>query len=83
MRRSLLIHGPGGCGKTHHADALRKFFGLNRVIDGWREGEKLPPRGALILTNQAPKAPVDANILSFHEAAARARLPLRTGSDNP
>lgn len=49
--KSVIVYGPPGSGKTRHAEALRKHFELNTVLDadelyGIKE---LPATGALIL----------------------------------
>ena len=31
---SMIIYGPQGCGKTQHAEALRRHFKLARIVDG-------------------------------------------------
>ena len=42
----VVITGPQGSGKTLHADALRKHYGLSRVLDDglWRSVQR--PKGA-------------------------------------
>lgn len=30
---SIIIYGPQGCGKTRHAEALRRFFKMDEVCD--------------------------------------------------
>lgn len=31
---SVNVYGPAGCGKSHHAEALKKRFGCKRIRDG-------------------------------------------------
>jgi hypothetical protein len=54
MAKAIVIHGPQGCGKTRHAEALRKHYGMARVVDDGLEGplrwNKPFPDGILILT---------------------------------
>jgi len=30
---SIIIHGPQGCGKTRNAELLRKYYGMNEVVE--------------------------------------------------
>lgn len=50
MKHSLIICGPQGCGKTRNKEALRKFFGLKHVIDGWHPSQPAPKLDVLMLT---------------------------------
>lgn len=49
--RSVIVHGPQGCGKTTNAEAIREALGLSAVVDDWKRGQPFPVDGALILTN--------------------------------
>lgn len=65
----ILIHGPAACGKTRNAEALRRFYAADTVVDGFYpmsnrlkkfhtdQGNIAPENlaGALILTNAAPR----------------------------
>lgn len=72
MATSVLVYGPSGCGKTKNAEALRKHYKLDRVIDGWEPENVWPITGALILTNVRPSFEQMGNkelkIRSFDEA---------------
>lgn len=59
MRKSIIIIGPQGCGKTTNTERFKKFFGLEKVIDDGLE--KIPtgllaPEGVLYLVQQLPHA---------------------------
>jgi len=57
QQKSIVIHGPQGSGKTRHGEALRKHFGLAKVVEA--EDIKRPPMtGALILTHLTPSPDV-------------------------
>lgn len=81
MNDSIIICGPRGCGKTRHAEALRRHFGLSCVV----EMDEAPTRGlaykgALILTNDdaAAMAMGDARglqVYPFRRAAELAGIP--------
>lgn len=67
---SVIIYGPQGCGKTTHAKALMKHFGLNHLIDDgedengnlWCPGDPVPD-DTLVLTG----APGIDGALDFFE----------------
>ncbi|TAA45677.1 hypothetical protein [Pseudoxanthomonas winnipegensis] len=53
MNRSVIVHGPQGCGKTRNAVALARHFGLSQILDD-QDPYRLPVGvsvGCLILTN--------------------------------
>ncbi|MFW8636691.1 hypothetical protein [Cribrihabitans pelagius] len=79
--RTIIVHGPMGCGKTHHGKDLARALGCREVIDGWAEmglaNGFLPPvsPGALHLTNlplnpARHRPPEGAVVLSFDAAMA-------------
>lgn len=37
---SIIIYGPQGCGKTKNAEKLRRFFGMDEIVDD--EGDPYP-----------------------------------------
>ncbi len=37
----IIVYGPQGCGKTNNKDALLKWSGCSKVIDGWWPGMQL------------------------------------------
>lgn len=90
VKKSLVIYGPAGCGKTFHADALGRYFGLP-VIDSYDAatgyGVLLMPQGAvrvgpvfaqhgfLYLLERKPSSLYKgSSVLSFEEAMAQAGL---------
>lgn len=51
MNTSVIIYGPQGSGKSRHAAALAKHFGLQFVEEEWTQGQPLNPTNVLYLTN--------------------------------
>lgn len=56
MAKSIIVHGPQGCGKTRNAEALRKHYGMTHVLDGWTNRDVIPLRDTLVLTSECPAA---------------------------
>lgn len=51
MNASVIVHGPQGCGKTRNADAMRRHYGLQQVVEADDiAGRTVPSFGALVLT---------------------------------
>lgn len=73
MKRSVFVHGPTACGKTRDAEAIKSALGLDSVVDGWRNGDTWPTRGALILTSDVPHHTGTHEVLSLVEAMALIR----------
>lgn len=68
--KTTFLYGPQGTGKTVHAEAIRQSLGLDRVIDQeWRHGDRFPPTGALVITNEQP--PNGWPAISIEEAKRR------------
>ena len=81
---SLIVYGPQGCGKTTHAEKLRKHFGLDSVFDAddlqcrgdiYRymsdpaKGARIKSMNALILTNREPPPGYESRrVVSFDRA---------------
>lgn len=40
---TVVIHGPQGCCKTRHAQALANAFRCDRIVDDWDCRERLRP----------------------------------------
>lgn len=73
IMKSVIVHGPQGCGKSLHADELRKGFKLDRIVDGW-DGQHREPIGVLYLTNHVPaRFTNDRRVFSLKEALAYVR----------
>lgn len=53
-RKTVIVYGPQGCGKTRNSEKMRRAFGLDTVIDDWQPGSngqpRIPKTGALVLT---------------------------------
>lgn len=59
MTKSFIVYGPPGCGKTLHAEALRKALGLSKVWDEGETNSRLEPTriartGVLYLVQERP-----------------------------
>lgn len=81
---SIIIHGPQGCGKSRHAEALARHFGCGHIVD--QAADPYPRTdmqrvrfklgNTLFLTHKAPPYPVDDSdrrILHFDKALAALR----------
>lgn len=73
---TIIVYGPQGCGKTTNAEALRKHFGCDEIIDDW-ESDRSAKEGSLHLTSRDFGAAAvysradwreDAQIISFRDA---------------
>lgn len=51
MAKSVIIYGPPKCGKTTNKEALRKYFGLDKVVDEATSMTVTKREGVLYLTN--------------------------------
>jgi hypothetical protein len=47
--KPTIIYAPPGAGKSLHAEALRKQYGCDKIVDDWYGGEM--EDGTLYLTN--------------------------------
>jgi|GEM_PF-5027243 len=81
--RTVIVHGPPGCGKTHHAADLARALGCCGVVDDWmpfQPGPHCRPWplvcGHLHMTNIAPPytgdVPERCLIMPFAAAQAAA-----------
>lgn len=74
IKKTFVIHGPPGCGKTLHAEAFRTLLGAEEVVDDWDGRDPLPSCQALALTQVPPPYPLattrDIRILSYEIALA-------------
>ena len=72
-KKSVVVYGPQGSGKSFHAEALRKHFQLDIVAeaDAPHQVRKMPATGALVLTIDAPEGTRRA--LHIDEALRRLR----------
>ncbi|HSV44205.1 MAG TPA: hypothetical protein VLJ58_00320 [Ramlibacter sp.] len=76
---SVVVYGPQGCGKTRHAEALAKYFGLAHWCDWDGARDQRLARGHLILTNLDPRElghalPPQTRAFSFPNAMRMAGL---------
>jgi tRNA A37 N6-isopentenylltransferase MiaA len=73
MKRSVIVFGPKGSGKTHHAEQLRKHFGMEHIVDDWDGSRTYPTFGALVLTNNAhPRIAARGNYYVLNKALLKA-----------
>ncbi len=56
IKKSVVVFGPQGCGKTRNAEALRVHYGLAHVPDNWNSRDRLPLQDTLVLTHESPAA---------------------------
>ncbi|WP_018991266.1 P-loop NTPase family protein [Aromatoleum toluclasticum] len=79
---SIIIHGPQGCGKSRNAEALRRHFKMERVVDdaecAYPRTTDLPRFEAgrtLYLTNQEPPEHLRSarRVVSYEAAIAQIR----------
>lgn len=79
MAQSVFIYGPAACGKTTNAEELRKYFGLDRIIDEYtlyrkKSSHHISTEGDLILSESKTYAPAGVRVLSFDEAMALGQI---------
>jgi MoxR-like ATPase len=73
IRRSVVLVGPQGCGKTLYAPAIAIMFGLSR----WGDADTmdgLPPMNTLILTNAIMPNMEKFRIVKFDDAMTQLKL---------
>lgn len=70
QKRTVVVYGPEGCGKTVNAHAIADALGLADIRDGWVDGAPVPRFAALVLTSETPpfNIPQACTVLSFEEA---------------
>ena len=67
--RSCIVHGPAGCGKSTHAQAIAKALGLSQIHDNWAAGAPVPLLDTLVLTDaDNPAWYFNGRVLSFDQA---------------
>lgn len=49
--KSVLVHGPQGCGKTSNAPAIAQVLGLSNIQDNWEPGAAVALLDTLVLTS--------------------------------
>lgn len=76
LKLSVIIIGPAGCGKTRYSEALRNYYGLERIIDDAHHHTKVPQTGALVLTPVPLQAPPGVRTIKFEDAAKAAFMHL-------
>lgn len=67
--KSVIVHGPKGCGKTLHAERIAAYLGLTNIVDDWNPADGMNVAGALYLTNFHPAMlPEAADVLRYADA---------------
>lgn len=67
--RSCIVHGPAGCGKSTHAQAIAKALGLSQIHDNWAAGAPVPMLDTLVLTDaDNPAWYFKGRVLTFDQA---------------
>jgi replication-associated recombination protein RarA len=75
-RKSCIVHGPQGCGKTRNARALAKALKLKFIFDNWVPGTPAPRLNHLILTHYEHREDTDGRtVLRFEDAMKLVRPP--------
>ncbi|MDO7843466.1 hypothetical protein [Sphingomonas immobilis] len=49
---SIILTGPANSGKTENAEAIKKHYGMSRIVDDW-DGETTLKHGTLAITRDA------------------------------
>lgn len=74
--RSVLVHGPRGCGKSRDREAIAAAYGLETILDDWRPGNRIPQTDTLILTNatlaEFSRIPTSIAVIPYHKAKGAA-----------
>ena len=65
-RKSILVYGPQGSGKSLHAEALCRHFELPYLLDDWWPGDPWPEEDHLVLSH------------FFHGTFAPRSIPIKT-----
>ena len=55
--KSVIVHGPHGCGKSLHAEKMRKHFQLSHVVEEFEalRSNEVRPDGTLYLASTDPE----------------------------
>ncbi|MFV2946448.1 AAA family ATPase [Pseudomonas japonica] len=69
LPKSVLVHGPQGCGKTTNAAAIAAALDLKDVLDDWQAGAPVPLLDTLVLTNaDNPAWYFKGRVMTFDQA---------------
>ncbi|WP_256679998.1 hypothetical protein [Pseudomonas sp. Marseille-P9899] len=69
LPKSVLVHGPMGCGKSHNATAIASALGLKHVRDDWKPGHPVPLLDTLVLTNApTPEWHFKGRVMTYAQA---------------
>ena len=67
---SILIYGAPGCGKSHNAEAMRRFYRCKRVLDGWAPGVSTQNGDLIIAVDRPARLPPNLKAAVFYGDAA-------------
>lgn len=71
-KRSVIVVGNNGCGKTRHAEALRAHFGLDHIVDDWNDRRDVPRYNTLVLTSYMPTRAGSCEVVKYDDVIALA-----------
>jgi hypothetical protein len=74
MNKSVCIVGPMGCGKTRNAEAIKKHFALDFVVDDFDRTMAFSSHGGLYITNSLQNVPYGAAMVLYFDIAAQLEL---------
>lgn len=80
MKRSVIIYGPQGCGKTINGEALRAVYGCDRIDDTdsfYSGGHRFDPKAGHLYLTCDPKVLTQfpEHVVHFDEAIKRVANP--------
>lgn len=66
--KSVIVHGPQGCGKTQMAQVIAGYLNLPNVVDDWNPADGMHSTNTLYLTNFHPgMLPQHAEVLRYSD----------------
>lgn len=67
---AVVVYGPPGCGKSHHAQAIAAHYDLEAIVDGWSPGDEIRPHALHLTTLRPPMLPQGVYAIEFAAALA-------------
>ena len=69
LPKSVLVHGPQGCGKTSNAAVIASALGLKHVRDDLQPGDPVPLLDTLVLTcTPSPRWHFKGRVMTYDQA---------------